>query len=87
MDTFLELTIRDNGAGIEPELLAQINGQLSCSTPQNLFEIESGKGLALLNINQRIRQLFGPDYGLTLESTPGEGTIVRLRIAVEQPGN
>ena len=83
----IRLCVRDNGAGIEPELLAQINGQLSCSTPQNLFEIESGKGLALLNINQRIRQLFGPDYGLTLESTPGEGTIVRLRIAVEQPEN
>ena len=81
----VQICIADNGAGIPPDMLQKIHAELSGSSPQSLFGVESQKGLALLNINQRIRQFFGPEYGLSLESTPGEGTLVRISIPAEAP--
>lgn len=75
--------------GMSPELLSQINEQLMVSKSQELFQIESDKSLALLNIHQRIQQFFGPECGLTLESEPGKGTLVRINIIrlLEPPQN
>lgn len=81
----MQICIADNGAGIPPDILQKIHAELSGSSPQSLFGVESQKGLALLNINQRIRQFFGPEYGLSLESTPGAGTLVRISIPTEAP--
>lgn len=81
----VQICIADNGAGIPPDILQKIHAELSGSSPQSLFGVESQKGLALLNINQRIRQFFGPEYGLSLESTPGSGTLVRISIPAEAP--
>lgn len=75
----IEIRVTDDGAGMDRELAEQINERLKNASSQSLFDIESKKGLALLNINQRIRQIFGMQYGLTVESSPGAGTTVRLR--------
>ena len=37
-------------------------------------------GIGLKNIHRRIRLYYGPDYGLTLQSSPGRGTSVTVRI-------
>lgn len=85
----LQICIQDDGMGMSPELLSQINEQLMVSKSQELFQIESDKSLALLNIHQRIQQFFGPECGLTLESEPGKGTLVRINIIrlLEPPQN
>ena len=45
-------------------------------------DTDSGFGMA--NVNERIRMNFGPEYGLTLDSAPGGGTIVTVRIPKEK---
>ncbi|WP_457630005.1 sensor histidine kinase [Oceanithermus sp.] len=39
-----------------------------------------GHGIALANIDERLRLLYGDDHGLRVESEPGRGTRVELRL-------
>ncbi|HEY4024976.1 MAG TPA: histidine kinase [Candidatus Dormibacteraeota bacterium] len=41
---------------------------------------------ALANIDQRLRQVFGPAYGLAIESRRGAGTTVQVRVPKYRPG-
>ncbi len=41
-----------------------------------LFE----SGIGVSNVNERLRVLFGPRYGMVIESKPGEGTRTVLEI-------
>jgi two-component system sensor histidine kinase YesM len=37
-------------------------------------------GIALVNTNTRLKLLYGQDYGLSIESEPGRGTTVTIRL-------
>ena len=39
-----------------------------------------GSGVGLVNVNNRIRILFGKEYGLKVESEPDEGTTVSIHM-------
>lgn len=66
----LLITVSDNGAGISAETLHSIQkGLTDGDTPRH-----SSSGIALFNVNERIRLAFGPMYGLTLSSQPDIGT-------------
>ncbi len=41
---------------------------------------------ALANIDRRLREAFGPAYGLSIQSRPGIGTTVRVRVPKYRPG-
>jgi two-component system, LytTR family, sensor kinase len=41
---------------------------------------------ALHNVDRRLREVFGAQHGVTLESSPGHGTTVRLRVPKYRPG-
>ena len=43
-------------------------------------------GGALANIDRRLRETFGPSHGLNIDSLPGTGTTVRMRIPKYRPG-
>jgi two-component system, LytTR family, sensor kinase len=43
-------------------------------------------GGALANIDRRLRETFGPTHGLNIDSMPGTGTTVRMRIPKYRPG-
>jgi two-component system LytT family sensor kinase len=58
------IEVVDNGVGIPTERLATSN--------------ESGIGLR--NINDRLRVIYGANYQLRLQSTPGQGTMARIEI-------
>ena len=47
--------------------------------------VQDGPG-ALSNIDNRLRQVFGPGYGLAIVSEPRSGTTVRLRVPKYRPG-
>lgn len=47
--------------------------------------VVKGEG-ALANIDRRLCQVFGPSHGLDIESSPGRGTTVRLRVPKYRPG-
>ena len=76
----------DNGQGISPEKLGQVNRSLSddisgqpASDPQADQMAQDGKiGIGLRNVNRRLQLKFGSQYGLRIESEPGEGTHVIL---------
>lgn len=38
--------------------------------------------IGLVNVDRRLKLLFGPEYGLTIESSPGAGCAVEVRIPV-----
>ncbi|WP_280455324.1 sensor histidine kinase, partial [Nocardia brasiliensis] len=73
------ISVEDDGVGMDPELLR--SGALDA--------VETGKGPAgsgesahvgLANVDDRLRAAFGNDYGLTVETAPGAGTKVSLRV-------
>ncbi|MEA2296232.1 MAG: two-component system, LytTR family, sensor kinase, partial [Solirubrobacteraceae bacterium] len=67
LDTDVELTVKDGGAGMTAEAAADaLAGR--------------GAGIGLANVHARLQSTFGPEYGLEVESTPGEGTIVRMLV-------
>lgn len=67
------LSVTDNGIGMSEEQVALI---LTDSSRMH----KRGSGVGLVNVNNRIRLLFGGEYGLTVESEPDEGTTVSVRI-------
>jgi two-component system, sensor histidine kinase YesM len=67
-------TVSDNGKGMEEEVLNKINKML---TKSGESKIEIGYGI--FNVNERIRIIYGEEYGLKYKSVYGEGTIVELR--------
>jgi two-component system sensor histidine kinase YesM len=70
-DDCIRIMIEDNGLGIEPELLQQINS--------GNFK-PRGFGIGLKNINERLKLVFGDEYGIIVYSQPGEGTKVIIHI-------
>lgn len=73
-DELLIVDIFDNGAGIGKEQLEDVIAHLT--VPQT----ESEHGVGLYNINTRVRLFYGIQYGLTIKSRLGIGTLVTLTI-------
>lgn len=65
----LRLRISDNGCGIPPERLAEVEAAIQGET--------HGAGIGLANVHRRIRALYGAPYGLRLQSG-AEGTTAEL---------
>ena len=65
------LQVRDNGAGMDQEQLAQLQ--------KGIYQEKQGS-FGLWNVHQRIRLYCGENYGLRFESKPGEGTIVTVTL-------
>jgi two-component system sensor histidine kinase YesM len=76
----LLISIYDDGVGIPPEKLSELQENLD-RDPQSLRSAKVHIGL--LNVQNRIRLRYGKPYGISLESTPGKGTKVILRLPVE----
>lgn len=69
----LVITIADNGKGMTPEQLEQL-----CASLETTFEFR-GAHLGLYNINQRIRLIYGSEYGCTVQSNEN-GTTVTITV-------
>jgi sensor histidine kinase YesM len=39
-----------------------------------------GDGIGLSNVNERLRTIYGTNYGLKLTSEPGRGTCARIEV-------
>lgn len=68
----LFVDITDDGVGISP---GKIEGLLDGRQPK-----QPKKRIGLANVHQRLRLIFGPSYGLTVESVPGKGTTVHFHL-------
>ena len=73
----LIIHVMDDGLGMNEDVLNRLNSQLRYMDGRNKQEHKHG-GIALGNVNSRIKLLFGEDYGLRLYSVAGHGTDVRV---------
>jgi two-component system LytT family sensor kinase len=71
------ISVEDDGVGIEPGLLQLRNGVTGA---------EPGQHVGLGNVDDRLRSVFGDDYGLVVETAPGAGTKVIMRVPKFHPG-
>lgn len=70
----LVITVQDNGAGMDAEEMNRLLEQ------NDMKRVESGVSIGILNVNARLKKLFGKEYGLHIESTIGEGTTVTITV-------
>ncbi|MFE5960692.1 sensor histidine kinase [Streptomyces rubiginosohelvolus] len=71
-----EVVIEDDGTGMDPGRLRQIlRGEGGAST-----------GIGLLNVDERLRQVYGDDYGLVIETGVGAGMKITLRLPKYRAG-
>ncbi len=83
-DEALVLTVADDGIGMTAEELAALTARLGEGFRESDFSDDSTSGYGVFSVQARIRLSFGPDYGLTFRSRPGEGTQVDVRLPVLQ---
>lgn len=71
-ENFFVIQIEDNGIGISEERLLQVRDGIQHKVPteKDIY--------GLYNVNERIRLNFGEEYGISIESTYGEGTVVSI---------
>jgi len=74
-DGDLLLSVSDNGCGIPPDILAQLNSE---------DKRIPGGHLGLFNVDSIIRLHFGAKYGISARSDPGEGSCVQLRLPIRR---
>lgn len=76
-DDYLQITIQDNGRGIDPMELNKINDKIKEKRKQSKF-IDHEGSLGLLNVHWRIQAYYGQEYGLSITSEAGRGTAAHL---------
>ncbi|WP_070021992.1 sensor histidine kinase [Streptomyces sp. F-1] len=81
------ITVEDDGAGMDPEKLRRIlvSGGTAVSGGAGPGGGGSG-GVGLCNVDARLRRVYGDAYGLVVETAPGAGTKVRLRVPKYRAG-
>ena len=79
-DQNILITIADNGQGIQPARLAEIQNALSEPGGVTPSKNTPGGGLGLVNVHQRIKIIFGPEYGIDIYPNEARGTVVTLKI-------
>lgn len=75
------ITVRDDGLGMNEQQVNTLRHRLSISYADNVhMEREGRGGIAIANVNNRIRLLFGENYGILVYSVLGQGTDVELTL-------
>jgi two-component system, LytTR family, sensor kinase len=69
------IAIEDDGPGMDPDHARAV-----------LAGAAGGDGLALTNVDRRLRAVYGPQYGLVIETALGAGTRVVMRVPRFQAG-
>lgn len=70
-----EISIEDDGVGGDPDVIrAVLSGEASADS------------VGLGNVDARLRQAFGDEHGLVVETAPGAGTKVMFRVPKYAPG-
>ncbi|MEV6526047.1 histidine kinase [Longispora sp. NPDC051575] len=67
------ITVEDDGVGMEPQALLDAE------------ESGDGQHVGLSNVDERLRSVFGEEYGLVVETGPGAGTKILVRIPKFHP--
>ena len=72
------IAITDNGLGMTQDVVESL---LPTGPESNRRDsTKKGSGIGLKNVQERIRLYFGPQYGVSIQSEPDEGTTVTLHL-------
>lgn len=74
----LTITVKDNGPGIDENTLRRLKEHICGTRTYKEF------GVALRNVSSRIKLLFGPQYGLTVQSRYEQGTTVTVTLPAKE---
>ncbi|TBL81814.1 sensor histidine kinase [Paenibacillus thalictri] len=74
----LVIFVNDNGPGMDPLYLHNPRDHQEGQTQSN--------GIGLRSIHERIRFIYGDEYGIVIDSTANEGTTVQIRIPYMRNG-
>lgn len=80
----LLIDVQDDGLGMSEDVLEEISRRLAF--PEALTgrdEKHRSGGIALVNVNNRIKLLFGEQFGLRVSSIAGTGTKVEIQLPVK----
>ena len=72
----LLIYVEDNGTGMDAE---EMNHLLEKNDPKR---VETGVSIGILNVNARLKRVFGEEYGILIDSRMGEGTKVSIRVPI-----
>jgi two-component system LytT family sensor kinase len=73
------ITVEDDGVGMDPEVLA-------AGAHESTGGDDAGQHVGLSNVDERLRSVFGDHFGLVVETAPGAGTKVSMRVPKFHPG-
>ncbi len=74
------ITVKDDGVGMEPEMLAELQRALAEGS------MDTGRHVGTLNTNARLKLVYGAKYSMTIESRKGDGTTVVICLPAEEDG-
>ena len=84
-ETCVFVLVEDDGCGMSPEQLQKLQDSLAGS-PDGVWETGNGSdGIAMRNVNNRLKLFFGEECGITVSSTEGVGTEVELTLPRRAP--
>ena len=72
------ITVEDDGVGMDPAVL--------CGIADGRPDDDAGQHVGLSNVDERLRSVFGDQFGLVVETAPGAGTKVSMRVPKFHPG-
>ena len=76
LGSYTEVTIEDDGVGMDPEQLRLV-----------LAGQHDGTHVGLRNVDARLRQVYGNDHGLTFDTGMGHGMLITMTVPKNQPGH
>lgn len=74
----LYVMVKDDGVGMDAEKFNRLLKENDTGL------VEEGNSIGLLNINARLKMIYGEEYGLFIESEPGKGSSVYLTVAARK---
>ncbi len=80
----IRISVHDNGPGMTKEKVQEILERIKADVSN-----KTGKGIALNNVEQRLRLYYGSEFvkGLEIKSEVGKGTMVEIEIPMQQGGD
>ncbi|GBF72415.1 two-component sensor histidine kinase [Paenibacillus sp. 598K] len=79
LDECLQIEIADDGMGMTQQTLQSLQADLSSRVARAKQAGDSG-GFGLYNVNERLKRHYGESCIMEIDSSPGNGTSVRLKL-------
>lgn len=83
-ENLLQLIVTDNGIGMDMDTLERMRINIESENGSLNFNKNGGhgNGIAMHNVNQRIKLIFGSEYGMKIYSSKNHGTQVEILIPI-----